>query len=375
MRFSVSALLLFAVAAAQTPAGEVDVPAGRDQNQTQPSDWTDSGVDVRPGDSLVITAEGTLDLPMGKTCGPEGQPRGFRDLLKAYPVNEAGLGALVGRIGSSDAAQPFLVGASKQMQVRRAGRLFLSVNRSGNDSIDGSFHVKIAFSVRGPQAPKAPTDVKLPVVTQEMIDRIPRRVMDSDGNSGDNTNFVIIGAEQKVIQIFEAAGWVRVDKDTQSAILDGLLAVLSKQAYLTLPMSVLTLFGRPQDYGLAHAEPIAVVAQRHHLRLWKAPFAVERQELWVGAATHDVGFDRDNRAGKKITHKIDPNVDDEREFVGRSLDETGLVAKLSYITPSHPSKEARTATGATFHSDGRVLVIHLTPPEPESSTATAAAAK
>jgi hypothetical protein len=125
-------------------------------------------------------------------------------------------------------------------------------------------------------------------------------------------------------------------------------------------MSELTLFGRVQDYGLAHAEPIAVVAQRHHLRLWKAPFKVEGQELWVGAATHDIGFERDQRNGK-LTHKIDPEVDGEREYVGRSLDETGLVAKLSYLTPEKASKEARTATGATFRSDGRVLVITLVP--------------
>ena len=54
-------------------------------------------------------------------------------------------------------------------------------------------------------------------------------------------------------------------------------------------------------------------------------------------------------------------MDDEREFVGRSMEETGRVAKLSYITPSQPSKEAKTATGASFNSDGRVLVIQLVP--------------
>jgi hypothetical protein len=151
-----------------------------------------------------------------------------------------------------------------------------------------------------------------------------------------------------------------VDHDRKGAVLTGLIATLEKQAYLTLPMSELMLFGRVQDYGLAHAEPISVVAQRHHLRLWKAPFQADGQELWVGAATHDIGFDRDAR-NNGITHKIDPNVDDEREFVARSLDETGMVAKLSYLTPSQPSKEARTATGATFHSDGRMLVVHLVP--------------
>src|SRR6201999_107938 len=99
-------------------------------------------------------------------------------------------------------------------------------------------------------------------------------------------------------------------------VLSGILATfITKQAYLTLPMSVLTLFGRVQDYGLAHAEPIQVVAQRHHLRLWKAPFQADGQEIWIGAATHDIGFDRDQR-NNGVTHKIDPDVDQEREFVG-----------------------------------------------------------
>lgn len=351
-RFRWLAFLICLGAGAQTAPQEIEVPA------SQP--WTDTGIDVRPGDALLVTAEGALQLPGERTCGPDGHPRGFRDLLKAYPSNDAGLGALIGRIGSSDAAQPFLVGASKEIKVRRNGRLFLGINRQ-NESLDGSFHVKVEFTARGSEAkPAADVNVKLPAVTVAMIDRLPRRVADSEGNAGDNTNFIVIGNEKQVIEAFEAAGWVKVDRSPRDAFLTGLIATLSKQAYVQLPMSELTLFGRPQDYGLAHAEPIAVVAQRHHLRLWKAPFQVDGQELWVGAATHDIGFDKDQRNGK-VTHRIDPAIDDERDFVGRSLDETGLVAKLSYLTPATPSKEARTATGASFHSDGRVLVITLVP--------------
>jgi hypothetical protein len=78
----------------------------------------------------------------------------------------------------------------------------------------------------------------------------------------------------------------------------------------------------------------------------------------VGAATHDIGFDRDQR-NNGVTHKIDPDVDVEREFVGQSLDETGLIAGLSYIVPAQPYKEARSATGATFHSDGRMRSCRL----------------
>lgn len=342
------------VAFAQTSVTQIDI--------STTTAWVDTQLDLRPGDVLSISATGMLSIRNGKTTSSvtaAGANRGFRDLLKAYPVNEAGQGALIGRVGSSDTATPFLVGASKNWTSPRVGRLFLGINKTGNDAPTGTFQVKIEFTSRGAEVSTAPKDPLPSKVTAEMVDRIPRRVVDAQGNAGDNTNFVVLGEEKTVLAAFAAAGWVQVDRDRNDAILHGLMTVLNKQAYVELPMSELTLFGRVQDYGLAHAEPIAVVAQRHHLRLWKAPFTVEGQQLWVGAATHDIGFDRDQR-NNGVTHKIDPDVDLEREFVGQSLEETGLVAGLSYLVPAQPSKEARTATGATFHSDGRMLVIQLT---------------
>ena len=117
------ALLLCLPVLAQTAndlAKELDVAAS--------AQWIDTGVDLRAGDSVQFTTTGSLNLGVGKSAGPQGAQRGFRDLIKAYPVNEAGLGALIGRIGSSDAAVPFLIGAGRQMQVPRAGRLFLSLS-------------------------------------------------------------------------------------------------------------------------------------------------------------------------------------------------------------------------------------------------------
>jgi hypothetical protein len=103
------------------------------------------------------------------------------------------------------------------------------------------------------------------------------------------------------------------------------------------------------------------VQSRHHLRVWKAPFDVDGQPVWVGAATHDIGFEHDNRGqgALAITHKIDPDIDQEREFVRETLSATGDVANVTKVTPPDPLKEARTATGGTFHSDGQVLLIQL----------------
>jgi hypothetical protein len=333
--------------------------------------WVDTGLDLRAGDEVSISAAGSLELAGGRKVDAAGAPRGWRDLLRSYPVNSAGQGALIGRLGES--SQPFLVGVSLRYTAPRAGRLFLSVNKAGNDAPKGGFQVAIDYTARAPEA--APTtEYKLPEITTEIVDRFPRRVVDAQGNEGDNTNFVIVGSEDKLLKTLEAAGWVEVDRTRQDAILSGILAVLSKDAYLKLPMSELMLFGRVQDHGMAHAEPIAVVAERHHFRLWKAPFEADGQEIWVGAGTHDIGFDRDER-NNGLTHKIDPDIDKERDYIGKSLEETGGVARLSYVTPSNPSREARTATGATFHSDGRLLVIHLIPDPPVDESAVVDAAK
>jgi hypothetical protein len=123
-------------------------------------------------------------------------------------------------------------------------------------------------------------------------------------------------------------------------------------------MSQLYLFGRPQDYGWAHAEPISVVASRNHLRIWKAPFTVNGEMAWIGAATHDIGFERDQR-NNGITHKIDPDIDLERDYVEKTLLSTGLVSEVFRFLPENPMKEAHTATGGSFHSSGQVLILKL----------------
>jgi hypothetical protein len=180
-------------------------------------------------------------------------------------------------------------------------------------------------------------------------------------------NFLILGSETAMQRAFTTAGWVKVDADVKDTVLHVVLGSLSKESYLTMPMSQLYLFGRPQDYGWAHAEPISVVRSRNHLRIWKAPFQVKGETLWVGAATHDIGFELDQR-NDGITHKIDPDIDVEREYVEKTLSSTGLVAEVSHILPDNPIKEAKTATGGTFHSNGQVLVLKLAGKDANIST-------
>jgi LssY C-terminus len=321
----------------------------------------ETGIDVQPGEHVVITATGKLRYSDAKEDnGPDGLARNFGDLLRILPFNEAGRGALIGRIGDKDVAQPFLVGSHRDVVAPIAGHLALGINQTSNDTASGTYVVEI--EVYAPEDGKAHTVAKqvgsIPGVDSALFAKIPRRVTDKQGHPGDMVNFLILGSEPATQQVFTAAGWVKVDADVQDAILHGLLESISKESYVTMPMSQLYLFGRPQDYGWAHAEPINVVKTRNHLRIWKAPFPVHGEALWVGAATHDIGLERDQR-NNGITHKIDPDIDLERDYVEKTLSSTGLVSEIAYFLPDHPLKEATTATGGSFHSNGKVLVMKL----------------
>ncbi len=323
--------------------------------------WTDTGITLEPGQRIVVTAEGKLRYSDAKADnGPEGLPRGFKDLLRNLPLNTEGHGALIAKIGDPDIAEPFLLGPKKAAVSPISGKLSIGINQSGSDTGEGTYKVKIEVYASTDTAPREIARVvpSIPGIDNDLFSKIPRRISDKEGNAGDMVNFLILGTENQMKQVFTTAGWVKVDPDVKGTILAGVLASVSKESYLTMPMSQLYLFDRPQDFGWAHAEPIAVVASRNHLRVWKAPFTVNGQVLWVGAATHDIGFERDQR-NNGVTHKIDPDIDLERNYVEKTLSATGLVAELTHFLPQHPMQEAKTATGGSFHSNGQVLVLKL----------------
>jgi hypothetical protein len=344
---------------AQAPTGKKRL--SQEVQLTGDESWIDTGIDVQAGEHVLITATGKLRYADAKDDnGPEGLARGFKDLIRILPFNEAGRGALIGRIGDKDTSQAFLVGARRDVVSPISGRLSVGINQTTNDTGDGNYAVRIAvYTPEGGTARVVAKQVSsLPGIDNDLFSKIPRRIGDKQGNPGDMVNFLILGSEEAMQRVFTTGGWVKVDANVEATVLHGLVESLSKESYLTMPMSPLYLFGRPQDYGWAHAEPISVVKTRNHLRIWKAPFEVNGEMLWVGAATHDIGFERDQR-NNGVTHKIDPDIDLERDYVEKTLARTGLVTAISHFLPDNPLQEAKTATGGTFHSNGQVLILKI----------------
>ncbi|MGB7554496.1 MAG: LssY C-terminal domain-containing protein [Candidatus Korobacteraceae bacterium] len=348
-----------AAAPPASAAGSANVTIAGDKT------WIDTGMDVNAGDKLHITATGTVTMGNNTGVTPNGVQRGWVDTLRPLTLPSAGRGALVGRVGTSDAATPFLVGADGTVLVPFSGRLYLGINQDMTQAPDGKYQVhidRIASSTAtssGVAAGKGNYDFKPLFAT---LDRnLPYRVTDKPegGNPGDLVNFVIVGSQEQVTKALKDAAWLPADKTNTDAVVSALLATLQKNSYMTVPMSILYLFGRPQDFGYERTEPVMVVSQRNHFRIWKAPISTPQQTIWAGAGTHDIGIERDQRSANAITHKIDQDVDNERDFIGATLQQAGWVQAMDYMTRANPIKETKTATGGSIKSDGRVLVIVL----------------
>ena len=189
----------------------------------------------------------------------------------------------------------------------------------------------------------------------EMLDYLPPRVINGDGREGDMLNLVFVAQSEDLQQTFARAGWIKTD-DWKPIFVWHLLRHRNHDA--RLPMARFYLFGRVQDYSYALPDPHAIVTRRHHLRIWKTDYTMDGTPIWVGAASHDVAIVIGKR-GHLINHRIDPNVDAERDFVGSNLTESLSVNREEYLSSDNPVFQAQTSSGDSYHSDGRLLLLDI----------------
>jgi sRNA-binding regulator protein Hfq len=109
-------------------------------------DWTSSGLIVKRGDRIHITATGTvtLDPASGRTSGPEGLPD-FTDPKKLMPDQPTG--ALIGVVGA-DNDDFIFIGGSAEFAAKRDGLLFLSVNEGTLADNTGIYKAVIEVQVQ-----------------------------------------------------------------------------------------------------------------------------------------------------------------------------------------------------------------------------------
>jgi hypothetical protein len=110
---------------------------------------TDTGIDLRSGDNVTITASGnvTAGRRAGVVSPDGGRATGFGSIAGTYPVPSLGVGALIGyiRLPDGQITQPFAIGSQRTFTAPSNGRLFLLINDDNYADNSGSFDVRIVY--------------------------------------------------------------------------------------------------------------------------------------------------------------------------------------------------------------------------------------
>ncbi len=206
--------------------------------------------------------------------------------------------------------------------------------------------------VTWPGWPTIAVDAKL----QALVAKLPARTQTSNKTPSDLTNLVFLGSRQQLISAFDEADWFQADNLSVASAAKTVGATVRQSSYASAPVSGLRIDGEMPD--LVFQKSLNTFAMRHHLRIWKQPATFGGREVWVGAATHDIAISR-ARAGTKWSHRIDPHVDRERDWVETDLLFIGTAAAYADVDRPSVPKKTWNATGDQILTDGKITVVQL----------------
>lgn len=222
---------------------------------------------------------------------------------------------------------------------------------------DMSLRVRMPAKLNAPQDLKGWPTFGPSAELVKLVEAQPQRVETKDGNPLDVTNVMLIGTQSEVDEAFRAAGWVDAASLTASSGLKTFEAVMFKQGYDRAPFSTLYLSKREPD--LTFQKQLNTFAKRHHLRIWKVG-TYQGQDVWVGAATHDIGMGVDRKGVKPHWyHTVDTRVDGERDKIMNYLLFGGKVKAYCLVERPQMPKKNLTPAGNSRDTDGRMLVLNL----------------
>jgi len=176
------------------------------------------------------------------------------------------------------------------------------------------------------------------------------------GRSSDLTNVLFIGSRKQLVTAFDAAGWTLANPASVRGRITWIRAVAERRGDEAAPMSPLLLNGAEPD--MSWEKGLNDVSKRHHIRMWKEALTWTGRDIWIGAATRDIDFAY-LRPGGRLTHKIEENVDQEREKVAYDLAFTSCADILDWTTREDLPRFARNATGDPITTDSRMVVIEM----------------
>lgn len=173
---------------------------------------------------------------------------------------------------------------------------------------------------------------------------------------GDPLNIVFVGTRQAIISALIRQGWHATEVNHMKSAMKTTRSFFLGSQYLYSPISPLYLYGRSQDIGLQKARQS--ISRRNHMRLWRAPYNFQNQEVYVGQISRDIGVKFQKRT--ITTHAIDPYVDHTRDGLMGDLAYSEGLSGVAYVEGSRESTEDETYYNLTpdpYYSDGHRAVF------------------
>jgi len=183
-----------------------------------------------------------------------------------------------------------------------------------------------------------------------------RTITRSQNRPSDLINVMFIGSREQIATAFLAAGWTEADARCLRSRITEIRAIAERRGYLSASMSSLLVNDTEAD--MSWQKGLNDMAKRHHIRVWRQDSTWEGQEVWIGAATRDIDFAY-LRPGQAVTHRIEEDVDLERDKIAHDLQFTSCADVVDWWERPGVERFTRNGTGDPMNTDARMAVIRL----------------
>tara|TARA_R110002124_G_scaffold183401_3_gene350775 strand:+ start:3668 stop:5809 length:2142 start_codon:yes stop_codon:yes gene_type:complete len=196
--------------------------------------------------------------------------------------------------------------------------------------------------------------LKEPVTAAFADGRLPSHSENILGQPQEPISLIILAKDEAAfLEAFSKAGWQLADRPGISTLSRAAFAVWFSNEYDTAPITPAFWNGQPHDFGFQAETADKSLRERHHARFWRSGFrTADGQAIFLGTASFDVGL----KWG--LTHRIDPNIDAERDFLATGLSDTGLVSSQERIQLAAPVL-GQNLTGDPFFTDGKAILLRI----------------
>jgi hypothetical protein len=200
-----------------------------------------------------------------------------------------------------------------------------------------------------------PTWWKRYVHRHPALDDVPGITQTANGILGDPINVALVGTKTELVKAMLAAKWFPADPLSLRSSLEIAVDAVFKRPDPDAPVSNLYLFGRKEDIAFQQDVDNSP-RKRHHVRFWQAEKTYsDGRPTWVGSAVFDerVGL---SRTTGQITHVTAPDVDVERDFLFRCLEQSGDLAETFVVAGFHKVRSGKNGGGDPWTTDGDLRV-------------------